>query len=337
MTELKALATQILATGRDFLDWRQTFGYAQRAADVLPLLAQTRARNPEDALALGLHALRRAWAAMEQADDSGGDIGGLLRRVLAQSMLTATSPYGAELKLVEEICGLLDATRRLAWPGWPACGQSSRPSATSWRGSRPGDDPFAGAGLLGTHADLSVDKCHNQSLILYKLAKLYRMRSKMPAKAPPIGEVLATRLQALGERIRAHRERQKVSATVAAESAGMSRVTLHRIERGEPSVTMGAYLSVIDAVGLQLELRDPQARPATADIVSLPERVRLAEFPQLKGLAWQLHDVDELSPADALNLYERNWRHIDRARMEPAERALLQALVDRLAGGRLLV
>lgn len=81
LTELKALATQILSPGRDFLDWRQTFGYAQRAADVLPLLAQTRARNPEDALALGLHALRRAWAAMEQADDSGGDIGGLARAI----------------------------------------------------------------------------------------------------------------------------------------------------------------------------------------------------------------------------------------------------------------
>jgi hypothetical protein len=117
----------------------------------------------------------------------------------------------------------------------------------------------------------------------------------------------------------------------------MSRVTLHRIERGEPSVTMGAYLSAIDAVGLQLELRDPQARPATADIASLPERVRLAEFPQLKGLAWQLHDVDELSPTDALNLYERNWRHVDRASMEPAERALLKVLVDQLGGGRLLV
>jgi hypothetical protein len=117
----------------------------------------------------------------------------------------------------------------------------------------------------------------------------------------------------------------------------MSRVTLHRIERGEPSVTMGAYISAIDAVGLQLELRDPQARPATADTGSLPERIRLEDFAQLKGLAWQLHDVDELSPADALNLYERNWRHIDRASMAPAELALLQALVDRLGGGRLLV
>lgn len=159
----------------------------------------------------------------------------------------------------------------------------------------------------------------------------------MPAKAPPVGDLLATRLRALGERIRAHRARQKISATVAAEAAGMSRVTWHRIERGEPSVTMGAYLGAIDAVGLQLELRYPQARPVAADIVSLPARVRLADFPQLARLAWQLHGVDELSPADALNLYERNWRHIDRAGMEPAERALLQALADQLGGGRLLV
>lgn len=159
----------------------------------------------------------------------------------------------------------------------------------------------------------------------------------MPAKAPLVGDILATRLQALGERIRAHRKRQKVSATVAAEAAGMSRVTWHRIERGEPSVTMGAYLSAIDAIGLQLELREPQAPPSTAEVARLPGRVRLAEFPQLKGLAWQLHDVDELSPADALSLYERNWRHIDRASMVPAERALLQALVDRIGGGRLLV
>ncbi len=159
----------------------------------------------------------------------------------------------------------------------------------------------------------------------------------MPAKSPPIGDVLAPQLRALGERIRAHRERQKVSATVTAEAAGMSRVTLHRIERGEPSVTMGAYLSAIDAVGLELKLRDPQTPPAKGGIASLPERVRLAEFPQLKSLAWQLHGIDELSPTDALNLYERNWRHIDRASLEPAERALLMVLVEQLGGGRLLV
>jgi DNA-binding transcriptional regulator YiaG len=52
--------------------------------------------------------------------------------------------------------------------------------------------------------------------------------------------ILAAKLKVLGECIRAHREQQKVNATVLAEAAGMSCVTLHRIERGEPSVTMAA-------------------------------------------------------------------------------------------------
>ena len=80
------------------------------------------------------------------------------------------------------------------------------------------------------------------------------MRCTMPAKAPAVDEVLQARLKRLGAGIRAQRRTQKVSATTAAEAAGMARVTLHRIERGEPSVTMGAYLTAIAAVGLQLEL-----------------------------------------------------------------------------------
>jgi hypothetical protein len=47
--------------------------------------------------------------------------------------------------------------------------------------------------------------------------------------------------------------------------------------------------------------------------------------------------VDDLSPQEALSLYERNWRHIDQARLVPAEQALVQALVKQLGGGRLLV
>ena len=82
----------------------------------------------------------------------------------------------------------------------------------------------------------------------------------MPAKAPAVGDILAARLVALGKRIRAHRKLHKVSAVSAAEAAGMSRVTLHRIERGEPSVTMGAYMSATAALGLQLDMTDPQER-----------------------------------------------------------------------------
>lgn len=159
----------------------------------------------------------------------------------------------------------------------------------------------------------------------------------MPAKAPPVGPALAAQLSALGARLRAHREQQKVTVTTAAEAAGMSRVTLHRIERGEPSVTMGAYLSAIDALGLRLDLIDPQAPPADAPTAGIPARVRLDDYPQLKRLAWQLPGMVDLSPAEALSLYERNWRHVDQAGMAPSEQALVRQLVAQLGGSRLLV
>lgn len=155
----------------------------------------------------------------------------------------------------------------------------------------------------------------------------------MPAKAPPIPPAAAAQLETLGRRIRAQREQQKVTATDAAEAAGMSRVTLHRVEQGEPSVTMGAYLSAMSAVGLSLQVREPGAAFATA----LPATIRVDDFPALKQLAWQLPGVTELKPAQALELYERNWRHLDREGLTPQERRLIQALVDELGGGRLLV
>lgn len=175
-------------------------------------------------------------------------------------------------------------------------------------------------------------------LILYKLSNLYKMRTTMPAPTPPVGEILAAKLVAVGERIRAHRKRQKVTATSTAEAAGMSRVTLHRIERGEPSVTMGAYLSAIAALGLEFDVIDPQVRRRGAGVEpGVPTIIRLDEYPQLKRLAWQRHGENEVTPSDALALYERNWRHVDQSGIEPRERALIQALVETLGAGRLLV
>ncbi len=45
---------------------------------------------------------------------------------------------------------------------------------------------------------------------------------------------IAGALPALGAGIRARRKQLRVSATAAAEAAGLSRVTLHRIERAHP-------------------------------------------------------------------------------------------------------
>ncbi|QHI97147.1 helix-turn-helix domain-containing protein [Xylophilus rhododendri] len=157
----------------------------------------------------------------------------------------------------------------------------------------------------------------------------------MPATSTPIGLIVAQHLIALGEQIRARRKSLKVSATTAAEAAGMSRVTLHRIEKGEPSVTMGAYLEAAHSVGLSVELIDPQAPKPAEEAV--PATLLLDDYPQLKLLAWHLPDAREVTPQQALELYERGWRHVDRGRLEPQERRLIDALARQLGGGRLLV
>ena len=163
----------------------------------------------------------------------------------------------------------------------------------------------------------------------------------MPALAPPVPESGAAKLAALGTRLRAHRKALRVSATDAAEAAGMSRVTWHRVERGEPSVAMASYINAVAALGLEFEIVDPQERSAApigaSGLPPLPASLRLADYPQLERLAWQLHGVTRVSPKEALSLYERNWRHLDAAAMAPHEQALVRALERELGGGRLLV
>ena len=156
----------------------------------------------------------------------------------------------------------------------------------------------------------------------------------MPATAPPIAAAEHAHLADLGARLRAARKRQRVSAVAAAQAAGISRVTLHRIERGEPTVAVGAWAAAADALGLSLDVVD---RNAAAEPRALPKKIRLRDYPQLKRLAWQLQGVDDVTPAEALALYERNWRHVDRAQLTEDEAGLIDALSRRLGGGRLLV
>ena len=163
----------------------------------------------------------------------------------------------------------------------------------------------------------------------------------MPAQAPATTPQVEDRLAAIGAQVRLERRRLGVSATAAAEAAGLSRVTLHRIERGEPSVAMASYLAVIQALGLGLEVVGPSKSaslpPPRQAAARVPPRIRPADYPELQRLAWQLDPEATLSPAEALALYERNWRHVDVAAMSATEQALLRALVQTEGKGRLLV
>lgn len=57
-------------------------------------------------------------------------------------------------------------------------------------------------------------------------------------------------LKKVGEQIKLARLRRKLSTSLVAERAKISRATLWKIENGDPTVSMGAYLSVLFAIDL---------------------------------------------------------------------------------------
>ncbi|MDB5860468.1 MAG: transcriptional regulator, family [Ramlibacter sp.] len=159
------------------------------------------------------------------------------------------------------------------------------------------------------------------------------MPANSPALTPQATEVLAV----IGAAVRQRRKELRISAVAAAEAAGISRVTLHRVEKGEPSVTMGSYMAVFGALGLAVRVGPRDDKPVAAALSRtgwIPVRVRIADYPRLKELAWQVHGTADLTPREALDIYERNWRHLDPATLSPEERDLVDALRLALGGDR---
>lgn len=58
-------------------------------------------------------------------------------------------------------------------------------------------------------------------------------------------------LEQVGENIKLARKRRKLTTIQVAERAGINRSTLYQIERGNASVSMGAYFNVLRVLGLQ--------------------------------------------------------------------------------------
>jgi transcriptional regulator with XRE-family HTH domain len=61
-------------------------------------------------------------------------------------------------------------------------------------------------------------------------------------------------LSEMGENIKLARLRRKLSAEQVAERSNISRPTLSAIEKGAPTVSIGYYLLVLQALGLENDL-----------------------------------------------------------------------------------
>lgn len=73
------------------------------------------------------------------------------------------------------------------------------------------------------------------------------MNSKKQILFPRHQEVL----KQMGENIKLARKRRKLTQEQVAERAGIVRSTLYLIEKGNQSVTIGAYYNVLRVLGLQ--------------------------------------------------------------------------------------
>lgn len=153
----------------------------------------------------------------------------------------------------------------------------------------------------------------------------------MPAGSPYTTPEQQADLERLGARLRGRRKALGVTVVTCAEAAGMSRVTVHRIEAGNPSVTIGAYSNVAAVLGLHLVipiLDSPAAEPAS---------ITVGDYPGLRTLAWQADAGTTITETEALNLYERGWRHLNQETLTVHEKAFIQHLADTYSNGRLLV
>jgi transcriptional regulator with XRE-family HTH domain len=133
-------------------------------------------------------------------------------------------------------------------------------------------------------------------------------------------------LASLGQRILLQRKKLKVAAESVALAAAISRITLHRIEKGEPGVSMGAYISVIIALGLNLSIQEVTPKLNDADEEKNPCEIAIKDYPQLKLISWQLKDDAVLNALEAKNMYERNQKYILFNEMTEHEKKLIKQL-----------
>jgi DNA-binding XRE family transcriptional regulator len=103
-----------------------------------------------------------------------------------------------------------------------------------------------------------------------------------------IGDVLPSRvlrtLQKLGGDVATARRKRAFTVAMMAERTGVSRTTYLKVEKGDPSVSLGVYAMALFVLGFEETLgrvADPQFDPTglVLDVKRLPKRVRTRKKP----------------------------------------------------------
>ena len=141
----------------------------------------------------------------------------------------------------------------------------------------------------------------------------------MPRNVAPLLPPTEQLLRQFGERLRLARLRRRLSAKQVAVRAGMAPMTLRSLERGRSGVTMGAYMAVMQVLGIEKDLdllaqADPTGRtlqdarlparryrPARAKPSSVQNPTQSRRPAPVDAAATQLHHLIEEAPQAQLH------------------------------------
>jgi len=102
-------------------------------------------------------------------------------------------------------------------------------------------------------------------------------KARSSSRAPvPVSRAL----RKLGRDIRDARRRRRISVTILAQRASISRTTLSKVEKGDPGVSAGTYATVLFTLGMAerlADVADPRHDAIGRELEEehLPKRIRL--------------------------------------------------------------
>jgi hypothetical protein len=107
------------------------------------------------------------------------------------------------------------------------------------------------------------------------------MRSPLPKTPLPVIRAL----RKLGHDIRDARRRRRIPVAILAERASIGRMTLNRIEKGDPGASLGNYGAVLFSLGMVdrlADVADPRHDAVGLELEEerLPQRIRLPRAQQ---------------------------------------------------------
>ncbi len=118
-----------------------------------------------------------------------------------------------------------------------------------------------------------IDKFTTMLIIVNIVYEDFNMKKASYNILPPTEEILTT----MGEQIKLARLRRNLSTELVAERAGISRASLWKVEKGDPSVAMGIYAAVLHALNnmdrdLLMVAKDDVLGRELQDINLLPKK-----------------------------------------------------------------